>query len=218
MRILKRVNTILTAHVNEVIDTFEKPDACSSRQSAKWKNRSRGRSARRRKPSPPKRDSSASARSAGPRPRRPTSGPGGLWAKTTRPSAAGPLCRLEREKLAQSLDRQVARSEELTVLLRRQLETLRDRLADARRQLASLVARQHAAEARREFVHVAGRFDVDLEAFGRFEEFARRVDETEAEADAHYELLGIENEEPDSAAQVEVALEALKNERPTAGL
>ena len=96
--------------------------------------------------------------------------------------------RLEKEKLAESLERQFAQSEETTARLRRQLESLRDRLADARRHLASLMVRQRAAEARRQFVQALGHFDADLEAFRRFDELSQRVEETEAEVDAECEL------------------------------
>ena len=72
------------------------------------------------------------------------------------------------------------------------------------------MARQRAAEARRQFVQALGHFDSDLRAFRRFDELSQRVDETEAEADAQSELCGAEIEDARLDAEIEAGLQALK--------
>jgi phage shock protein A len=118
----------------------------------------------------------------------------------------------EKQKSAESLSRQLVESETTTGQLRRQLDVLRGRLADAKRHLASLVARQRAAEARRQFVHALGDFDADLEAFRRFEALSERIDETEAEVDARCELQGADFDDASPDPQVESELATLKQQ------
>ena len=96
--------------------------------------------------------------------------------------------------------------------MRRQLDILRGRLADAKRHLAGLVARQRAAEARRQFVQALGHFDADLEAFRRFENLSERIDETEAEVDARCELQGGDFDDAGPDPQVEEEFATLKQQ------
>jgi phage shock protein A len=120
--------------------------------------------------------------------------------------------KIEHEQLAETLSRQLDRSAETTSRLRSQLDTLRGRLVEAKRQLASLVARQRAAEARQQFAQVLGHFDANVEAFGRFEQWSERIDELETEAEARNELCGVATEETFGEAKIEAALEELKRQ------
>lgn len=123
--------------------------------------------------------------------------------------------RIEGERAAETLAEQLLQSEESTRRLRNQLETLRNRLGDAKRSLNSLIARQRAAEARRRFVKTLGQFNADVAAFRRFEELSQRVEQSEAEADAHEELCGVDFDEPSNAREIEAALQALKIKSPS---
>jgi|HubBroStandDraft_6_1064221.scaffolds.fasta_scaffold05055_6 phage shock protein A len=214
MRLIKRVNAILTAQLNEIVDTFEKPERML-KQAIREMETALERAV----------ESTAKAIAAEKRLRRELTdcrGQAQSWQdravkcvdRNEDANARQALARkAEKEKLAESLGRQLVQSEESTARLRRQLETLRERLAEARRHLASLVARQRTAEARRQFVQALGHFDADIEAFRRFEELADRVDQTEAEVEAQSELCGADFEAPGRDSDVEADLQALKQQR-----
>jgi phage shock protein A len=214
MRLIKRVNAILTAQLNDIVDTFEKPERML-KQAIREMETALERAV----------ESTAKAIAAEKRLRRELTdcrGQAQSWQdravkfvdRHDDANARHALARkAEKEKLAESLGRQLAQSEESTARLRRQLETLRERLAEARRHLASLVARQRTAEARRQFVQALGHFDADIEAFRRFEELADRVDQTEAEVEAQSELCGADFEAPGHDPDVEAELQALKQRR-----
>jgi phage shock protein A len=211
MRLIKRVNAILTAQLNDIVDTFEKPERML-KQAIREMETALERAV----------ESTAKAIAAEKRLRRELTdcwGQAQSWldravkfvARHDDANARQALARkVEKEKLAESLSRQLARSEESTARLRRQLETLRERLAEARRHLASLVARQRTAEARRQFVQALGHFNTDIESFRRFEDLAERVDQTEAEVEAQSELCGEDFEVPRHDPDVEADLQALK--------
>jgi phage shock protein A len=217
MRLLKRVNAILTAQLNDIVDTFEKPERML-KQAIREMERALERAV----------ESTAKAIAAEKRLRRELTDcreQAQSWQdravkfveRDDDGNARQALARkAEKEKLADSLGRQLAQSEEATARLRRQLETLRERLTEARRHLSSLVARQRTAEARRQFLQALGHFDADIEAFRRFEELAERVDQTEAEVDAQCELCGPEFEEPGLDPEIEADLQAIKRQHAAA--
>jgi phage shock protein A len=211
MRLIKRVNAILAAQLNDIVDTFEKPERML-RQAIREMETALERAV----------ESTAKAIAAEKRLRREAAechAQAQAWqeravrfvAQKDDERARQALARkLEKNKLAISLDGQLAQSEETTARLRRQLESLRARLAEARRHLAALIARQRAAEARRQFVQALGHFDADLAAFRRFDELSQRVEETEARVEAECELCGADLDEPGPDPEIEAELRTLK--------
>jgi phage shock protein A len=213
MRLIKRVNAILAAQLNEIVDTFEKPEQMMKQAIREMEATLHSAI-----------ESTAKAIAAEKRLRQELA-VCRAHAQSWRDRAAQfvrnnddvgarrALARkIEHEKLADTLSQQLAQFEETTAHLRRQLDTLRGRLAEAKRHLASLVARQRAAEARQRFVQALGHFDADVEAFRRFDELSRRVDEAEAEAEAQSELCSAPPEEIDYDAEIEAGLQELRRE------
>jgi phage shock protein A len=120
--------------------------------------------------------------------------------------------KLQDEKLVIALEEQYHAAAETSATLRRQIEGMRVKLAEAKRKLTSLIARQRAAEARSQILAVtspAGRYS----AFGKFDQLYQQVELAEAEADAFCELTDEADEslfEDDEASAVEQELAALK--------
>jgi phage shock protein A len=216
MRLIKRVNAILTAQLNDIVDTFEKPERML-RQAIREMEMALERAV----------ESTAKAIAAEKRLKREAAEcraqaqswqqrAGQFVAQHDDARARQALSRkLEKDNLAGTLEEQLAQSEETTARLRRQLESLRARLAEARRHLSSLIARQRAAEARRQFVQALGHFDADLAAFRRFDELSQRVEETEAHVEAECELFGVDFDEPGLNPEIEAELEILKQSHQT---
>lgn len=96
------------------------------------------------------------------------------------------------ERTAAILAAQLAEVSHASSHLRRQIETMRRRVAEARRQQALLAARQQAAEFRsrsaREFESAEHPAFSDT-AWEKFERFRRKVEQSEAEAEALSELV-----------------------------
>jgi len=124
----------------------------------------------------------------------------------------------DREAVCALLAKQL---EELTgagQTLRRQIETMRRRAEEANRKLVLLAARQRAAEARQRLLREFSLAPIGEDAFQKFERMCRKVERTEAEADALAELTG----SPETVAgmstsqtgasdnEIEAELEALK--------
>lgn len=213
MRLIKRVNAILTAQLNEIVDTFENPVQLlkqAIREMEAALEQAVESTAKAIAAEKCLRNELADCRAQTQ-----------IWRdRAVRfvrvnddANARQALARkVEKEKLADSLSRQLVQSEETNSRLRRQLDALRSRLAEARRHLASLVARQRAAEARRQFVRALGQFDGDLQAFRRFDTLSQRVDETEAEVDAQNELCGVNLDDAGLDLEIEADLEILKRQ------
>jgi len=214
MRLIKRVNAILTAQLHEIVDTLEKPEQLLKQAIREMEAALCGAT-----------ESTAKAIAAETRLRRQLAdcrARAQSWhdravqfvEASDDTNAQRVLVRkIEQEKLGDSLSRQLAQSEETTARLRRQLDRLRSKLTEAKHHFASLVARQRAAEARQQFVQALGDFDSDIDAFHRFDELSERVNEAEAMADAHSELCGEEIEDVGFDAEVEAGLQTLKRER-----
>jgi len=214
MRLIKRVNAILAAQLNDIVDTFEKPESLL-KQAIREMEASLGRAF----------ESTAKAIAAEKRLKRELAGcreRARSWqdralqfvGRDEDANARHALARrAEQEKVADSLSGQLVQSAETTARLRRQLDVLRGRITEAKRHLASLVARQRAAEARRHFVRALGHFDADLQAFRRFDELSERIEDAEAEIDAQCELCGAKIDEPGLDPEIEAELAALKQLR-----
>jgi phage shock protein A len=96
----------------------------------------------------------------------------------------------EHEKIIAALDDQLAATREASRTLQRQLEAMKAKLAEARRNLTTLSARQRAAEFRKRMhCHAAGlTAEVDDRAFAKFDRLKSRVEQAEAEAEAMAKL------------------------------
>ena len=96
----------------------------------------------------------------------------------------------EHEKLVSALQDQLESAGEASGSLKRQLEGMKAKLAEAKRNLATLSARQRAANFRRqmETSSVSGSMDVDDNAFAKFDRLKSKVEQAEAEAEALSEL------------------------------
>jgi phage shock protein A len=118
--------------------------------------------------------------------------------------------RAEHLHLVDSLAGQVETAQALGGRLRNQVAAMRIRLAEARRKLVDITARNRSAAAQRKFVDNLPGDACGGAAWSSFETLCARVEQSEAETDALIELLG----EPDSAeifdSEVETELRALK--------
>lgn len=129
--------------------------------------------------------------------------------------------KLDHQRLARSLDAELAEARATNRQLRAQVESLRKKHATARRQLSTLVARQAAVGARRQFDSLAPAARSAWSSLARFDYFREKIELEEAEAIALVEL----DLEADSCGQpedefdernraVEAELAALRGETP----
>jgi phage shock protein A len=127
----------------------------------------------------------------------------------------------EYEKIAAALADQHVAAGEASQMLRRQLEAMEAKLADAQRRLSTLVARNRAAEIRTKMATSEGAVRLDEnDAFSKFDRLSKKVEMAEAEAEAMAELArgrkpaeetAREPDEPSSAdLEVDAELAALK--------
>ena len=122
------------------------------------------------------------------------------------------LRKAEHEKLIAALDDQRTADESASLKLRRQIDAMRVRLAEARRKLVTLAARHQAAQARKQLAGDIGGAAGDGLAFSKFERICERVEQTEAEADALLELAGNDWQAEDLNPDIEAELDALKRQ------
>lgn len=118
--------------------------------------------------------------------------------------------KLEHAQLAEALDRQAATAEELSERLRRQVSAMRLRLAEARRKLAEITARNRAATARRKFVAALPSEARSGDFMSSFDRIAANVEQSEAESEALLELLGFADDDDPLEADVEAELRAMR--------
>ena len=122
----------------------------------------------------------------------------------------------EHDKVSAALRDQTAATSEAAHTLRRQLEAMQAKLAEATRRLGTLVARQKAAAVRAKIQAGVGDVEMNSEAFDKFERLRKKVDRVEAETEALRELETGEsasrNDETTSAGDggVEAELAELK--------
>jgi phage shock protein A len=129
----------------------------------------------------------------------------------------------EHDKLAVALRDQLSAVEDAGTTLRRQLDGMKAKLAEAKRNLAALSARQKAADVRRKAylaTDAVGEVGLDDAAFKKFDRLREKVEMAEAEAEALAELRGIEVHQCDDFAvedqsepDIEDELAALKAKR-----
>lgn len=125
----------------------------------------------------------------------------------------------EHDKLALALRDQLSAAEEASKELRHQYEGMQAKLSEAKRTLATLSARQRAANVRKKIRTQAADIEIGVDdaAFSKFDRLRDRVEQTEAEAEALAELEGYggresTNQESSLSAgdSIEEQLKALK--------
>jgi phage shock protein A len=124
----------------------------------------------------------------------------------------------EHEKVAAALSDQHTASQEAVVALRRQLEAMQAKLADAKRRLSTLVVRKKAADMRARVQLGTTDATLNTDAFAKFDRLREKVEMAEAEAEALRELSAstvTENGTPEIVADesLEVDAELVKLKR-----
>lgn len=124
----------------------------------------------------------------------------------------------EHDRVIAALADQQASLEETSGKLRRQIDAMRARVAEANRKLTTLVARKQAADAQRVLVHAAPGITA-TEVFSKFDHLCHRIESAEAEAQAWTELAGISAEEEawqsNTESEFDKQLQALRAEAKT---
>ena len=126
----------------------------------------------------------------------------------------------EHEKLVVALEDQLTAAQDAAQGLKRQLGAMKSKLSEAKRNLATLSARQRAADFRKK-MQLSGAdvaTELDDDAFAKFDRLRSRVEQAEAEAEAMAELsdkpvadADLEEEfEEDEGAEVDAQLAELK--------
>ena len=123
--------------------------------------------------------------------------------------------RRRSDKLAAALEDHLAAAREQNARLRRQLDALRLRLAEARQTMHVQIARNRAAAAQRQFSADALQLNCGAGAFERFDRLRERIDRKDAETEAYLELSGAGIGSIDGGAgEVDAELAALKEQIP----
>ena len=121
------------------------------------------------------------------------------------------------DTVIEALKDQVASAEPATATLRTQLDGMKAKLAEAKRNLSSLAARKQAAEIRKKALNTPRQdLTVSDSAFEKFERMREKVEQAEAEADALAELRGTTTSPSDSDSAddgIDAELAALKARR-----
>jgi phage shock protein A len=87
-------------------------------------------------------------------------------------------------------------------ILRGQVDILKEKLVEARTRQSMLIARDKVAEARKEVSKALGGLD-SSGAFAKMDKMERKIAEKEAQADAAYEISGMETSENDPFEEME---------------
>jgi phage shock protein A len=116
----------------------------------------------------------------------------------------------EHQRLVDALSRQVATADALGERLRRQVTAMRIKLAEARRKLVDISARNRAVAAQRKFIEHLPDEACTGRAWSSFERMCARVEQSEAETEALLELLGEPELNAPLDTEVEAELHALK--------
>jgi len=92
-------------------------------------------------------------------------------------------------------------SKQLSVL-RGQVDILKEKLVEARTRQSMIIARDKVADARKEVASAVGDLD-SSGVFAKMDKMERKVAEKEAQADAAYDISGLEESEDDPFAKME---------------
>jgi phage shock protein A len=207
MTLFRRVNDILTANLNDLVDRFEDPEKLL-RQALREMDDAIAAS------------TSAAARSIAAK-KMLDAEIGTRQAQTARwqRNAAAAVAagddgrarralsrRREQERLVAALEEQSAAAEMTIARLRRRMETMRVKRADAGQMLIELAARQSVVQAHRRLGE--GYFcDASNSVVYRFERLRKRVEVAAAEAEALLELAGDDELSTDHDDEETVAIE-----------
>ncbi len=98
----------------------------------------------------------------------------------------------EHQKLVTALQDQLTAAQDATRILKHQLEGMKAKLAEAKRNLSTLSARNRAADFKKKMNTPSTQLDTcgTDDAFSKFERLREKVERAEAEADALAELRG----------------------------
>jgi phage shock protein A len=127
--------------------------------------------------------------------------------------------RNEYAKVTAALEDQLESARDASTTLRRQLDAMKAKLSEAKRNHATLSARKRAADFRKRMETQAGGWttEVDEDAFAKFERLKSKVQQAEAEAEALAELRSeqagpepAEEEHPEDDVDVAAELADLK--------
>jgi phage shock protein A len=120
------------------------------------------------------------------------------------------LRKAEHQQVADALTLQVTSADQLGQRLRRQVTTMRIKMAEARRKLIDITTRNRAAAAQRNLLEHLPCEATNGRVWSNFNTMYARLERTEAETEALLELLG----EPEASealdAEIETELQALK--------
>lgn len=217
MPIFRRITDILTANVNDLVDRFEDPESllrqavremesaieqtmtATAQSIASERLLSRQVEDHRRQGTAP-RERAREAVARGDE----------AYARTLLAD------RHRHEELAAALHDQLEAARTQNARLRRQLDALRLRLAEARQAMHLHIARNRAAEAQRSLAADSYRLNLQTSPFDRFDRLRDRIDRKDAESQAWLELAGepfTDDESVNSVIDQELA--ALKAELTT---
>ena len=115
----------------------------------------------------------------------------------------------EYDKIAAALSDQHEASAEASKTLRRQLEGMQAKLAEAQRRLGTLAARQKAADVRSKVAQADLNVELEQDAFAKFDRLSSKVEMAEAEAEAMAELARGERKASDPDEEIEESNEDL---------
>lgn len=118
--------------------------------------------------------------------------------------------KIEHTQMADALTHQAATAEELCERLRGQVSAMRLKLAEARRRLAEISARNRAAIARRQFIDALPCASTAGASGAAFDRICAKVEQSEAESEALLELLGGAGCDDPFDADVELELRAMQ--------
>jgi len=89
-----------------------------------------------------------------------------------------------------------------TEILREQVDLLKKKLNEARARQTMLIARDKVAEARKEVISAVGDLD-SSGAFAKMDKMEKKIAEKEAQADAAFDISGMDDEEDDEFEKME---------------
>ena len=89
-----------------------------------------------------------------------------------------------------------------TKILREQVDLLKKKLNEARARQTMLIARDKVAEARKEVISAVGDLD-SSGAFAKMDKMEKKIAEKEAQADAAFDISGMDDEEDDEFEEME---------------
>ncbi len=130
----------------------------------------------------------------------------------------------EHQKLVTALQDQLTAAQDVSRTLKHQLEGMQAKLAEAKRNLATLSARQRAADFKKKMSTTEIAVDTGAasdDAFAKFERMREKVERAEAEAEALAELRGVKSSaseefspsKSEADAEIDAELEALKRKK-----